>query len=457
MISFQSNGAVVSSGAEMETVRGAFHAQVASVMDTLLAAAVCEIAKIFESSLREHQAELLEKTEEICVLRSELEKVERRCAESAMKGLDAEKQMSESEHGVKLEPDPVNISDDALCQNCENPTGIKKEADFLDEADDSKHEQNGSQSSQGLAIIQDSEMLLAINQQEPPSSTQSKDETSHWDQSNLTAAQLHEEDVPSPSLSVSPKVRSHTSRTEGWLPKLNSPKESTIENLQSDEHVWSGPPNRHTVFEVDETISEDVNGSILNQEPENTSSSHGIESEQRREEGLKNHPRPGLTFKSRDRPQSNFHVLALRNMDCLSHRPAGSGATGRPYTCPYCAKCFAYPSHQRRHLLRHTGVRMHSCQFCDKRFLTASELTVHTRTHTGERPFGCGQCGKRFTRSGNLRAHQRDVHLGKRPFACTECGKRFAHKGNLRVHYHRVHQGQRFFLQEQFHIDSDAV
>uniref|UniRef100_G3Q164 C2H2-type domain-containing protein n=1 Tax=Gasterosteus aculeatus aculeatus TaxID=481459 RepID=G3Q164_GASAC len=122
---------------------------------------------------------------------------------------------------------------------------------------------------------------------------------------------------------------------------------------------------------------------------------------------------------------------------------------GRPYTCPYCTKCFTYPSHQRRHLLRHTGVRLHPCQFCDKSFLTPSELTVHTRTHTGERPFGCAQCGKRFARSGNLRAHQRDVHMGKRPFACGECGKRFAHRGNLRVHNHRVHQGDPYYMEEQ--------
>uniref|UniRef100_A0A8D3C3Z0 C2H2-type domain-containing protein n=1 Tax=Scophthalmus maximus TaxID=52904 RepID=A0A8D3C3Z0_SCOMX len=125
-------------------------------------------------------------------------------------------------------------------------------------------------------------------------------------------------------------------------------------------------------------------------------------------------------------PESNSQSLTLRHTNALSHPPAPGGGNGRPYTCPYCAKCFTYPSHQRRHLLRHTGVRLHPCQFCDKSFLTPSELTVHTRTHTGERPFGCAQCGKRFARSGNLRAHQRDVHMGKRPFACTECGKRFA-------------------------------
>lgn len=62
----------------MESVRGAFHVQLATVMDSLLAAAVCEIAKIFESSLCEQQAELAYKTQEISILRGKLEKVERR-------------------------------------------------------------------------------------------------------------------------------------------------------------------------------------------------------------------------------------------------------------------------------------------------------------------------------------------------------------------------------------------
>ena len=62
----------------MESVRTAFHAQLATVMDSLLAAAVCEIAKIFESSLCEQQAELAHKGEEISLLRGKLEHVERR-------------------------------------------------------------------------------------------------------------------------------------------------------------------------------------------------------------------------------------------------------------------------------------------------------------------------------------------------------------------------------------------
>ncbi|KAG7261971.1 hypothetical protein CRUP_010601 [Coryphaenoides rupestris] len=62
----------------MESVRSAFHAQLATVMDSLLAAAVCEIAKIFESSLCEQQAELAHKGQEISLLRGRLDTAERR-------------------------------------------------------------------------------------------------------------------------------------------------------------------------------------------------------------------------------------------------------------------------------------------------------------------------------------------------------------------------------------------
>lgn len=261
---------------------------------------------------------------------------------------------------------------------------------------------------------------------------------------------------------------------------------SSLENLQADGTRCSGPATSNAgtdaqcfrpSFACDETSNEDDDSCFpfVDQEPEDQNSDHnsgqgvgqrGTRQDQaqvptnespwrprddRAERGPINHTRRVTTLGSRDplRPQSNSQSLTLRHTSAVSLPPAPGGGNGRPYTCPYCTKCFTYPSHQRRHLLRHTGVRLHPCQFCDKSFLTPSELTVHTRTHTGERPFGCAQCGKRFARSGNLRAHQRDVHMGKRPFACTECGKRFAHRGNLRVHNHRVHQGDPYYMDDQ--------
>lgn len=263
---------------------------------------------------------------------------------------------------------------------------------------------------------------------------------------------------------------------------------SGLENLQTDGADCSAPASSSTKvdpscfrpgYRSDETSNEgdDSSFSYLNQESENQNSEQSQDMgprgaqpdhpqaasgetawQTRADRALRspvNHTRRITSLANRDslRAQLNSPSLAVRQLNTLIPPPAPSGSNGRPYSCPYCTKCFTYPSHQRRHLLRHTGVRLHPCQFCDKSFLTPSELTVHTRTHTGERPFGCAQCGKRFARSGNLRAHQRDVHMGKRPFACTECGKRFAHRGNLRVHNHRVHQGEPYYTDDQTEPD----
>ncbi|MEQ2195157.1 hypothetical protein XENOCAPTIV_008238 [Xenoophorus captivus] len=345
----------------MESVRSAFHAQLATVMDSLLAAAVCEIAKIFEGSLCEQQAELAQKAEEISRLRCRLEKVERR------------------------------------------------------------HEAKGGCTDEGELLSGDGEGSL----------------------------------------------------------RQQTPIGSGLDNLQPDGTDGSATAsgsigNDSSCFQrgfgSDETSNEgdDTSFAFLDQESENQNSEQGAGEKEaqadltpatsgetawrtRDDRGGINHTRRIAQFATRDplRQQSNSQLLAARQTNALSHPTASSGGNGRPYSCPYCTKCFTYPSHQRRHLLRHTGVRLHPCQFCDKSFLTPSELTVHTRTHTGERPFGCTQCGKRFARSGNLRAHQRDVHMGKRPFACVECGKRFAHRGNLRVHNHRVHQGDPYYTDGQ--------
>lgn len=85
----------------MEAVRSAFHAQLATVMDSLLAAAVCEIAKIFESSLCEQQAELAQKTEEISILRGKLEKVERRQKAKGGGGEDGEMSPGDREGSLR--------------------------------------------------------------------------------------------------------------------------------------------------------------------------------------------------------------------------------------------------------------------------------------------------------------------------------------------------------------------
>uniref|UniRef100_A0A1A8QN63 C2H2-type domain-containing protein n=1 Tax=Nothobranchius rachovii TaxID=451742 RepID=A0A1A8QN63_9TELE len=484
----------------MESVRSAFHAQLATVMDSLLAAAVCEIAKIFESSLCAQQAELAHKTEEISILRCRLEKQERR--QRAKGGGSEEGQVSERREGMRQQTgSELNVEKPASSDSDpEEVFSTLKEEVTMQDGASIKHEHAGSQS----ISVQDTDGILTTGdnkQVEDLSATQTETKVSNWSESShSTDHRPHQDQASAPFVSISQSGRCSPTTDPSlpppgeWLPRLGSAQGgvSGLDNLQTDCISCSAPASCSTEsscfrpgFKSDETSNEAEENAFqfLDRERENrhsnqnTDHSRGVEQKGTQSDHLhvpsgetawqtrdvravrnpSNHTRRITNFGSRNplRPQSNSSSLAARPLSSLIHHPAPGGGNGRPYSCPYCTKCFTYPSHQRRHLLRHTGVRPHPCQFCDKSFLTPSELTVHTRTHTGERPFGCAQCGKRFARSGNMRAHQRDVHMGKRPFACTECGKRFAHRGNLRVHNHRVHQGDPYYIDDQPEPDLD--
>ncbi|KAF6726711.1 Zinc finger and SCAN domain-containing protein 5B [Oryzias melastigma] len=465
----------------METARSAFHAQLAAVMDSLLAAAVCEIAKIFESSLCEHQAELTLKAEEISALRCKLEKVERRPKIKA--GWREEKEVSSGEREGNFRQQTPTTSDpeERLSQSLSK---LKKEEVDLDRAA-LKRECVVLESKMGSVTVQAPDEDHTLIDVLP--ATQPKNKHSDWDQSSCKTDHMPPQDQASlPFLSISdsgccsPRPDLSVTPPKEWVPGQSATSNgvSVQENLLAGgigcsaltSTAATAPSSFQSGYQSEDNSKDDDNKfNFLDQHSENQNSGQSAVQNnagqrednpqvpscespwQNREDGVTSAPysRSWRITSSGSRDSLQSHTLAVRTTNNLGHLPAQSEGNARPYTCPYCTKCFAYPSHQRRHLLRHTGVRLHPCQFCDKSFLTPSELTVHTRTHTGERPFACAQCGKRFARSGNLRAHQRDVHMGKRPFACEECGKRFAHRGNLRVHNHRVHQGDPYYVDEQ--------
>ncbi|XP_077434887.1 uncharacterized protein LOC144059582 isoform X2 [Vanacampus margaritifer] len=443
----------------MDSVRSAFHTQVAAVMESLLAAAVCEIAKIFENSMCEQQAQ-------ISSLLAKLEQVERR--QSTMPGGGGT--AGEGEDTLRTK---------RLIEAGKEPDGVdnKSSRNKPKEVTDS----NTSVKQEPPLASQDLEENVITDQRITDSLTDAhtKGKLSHCNQMRPTEDRPQHESVCPPFLSTSkigccsPGNETSLSQPRQWLPVLDDTRGRMCsqEGLQVTGTSCFVTAGTSTGTDMTENnTKEEINHFVFTEhKPEKHNShqktEHNLRAEQTEVQqhqpqvlspwsddrsGSFSHARQALCS-NRDslRRQSSSEALKTRQASLLSRSGAPSGGSGRPYTCPYCAKTFTYPSHQRRHLLRHTGVRLHPCQFCDKSFLTPSELTVHTRTHTGERPFGCVQCGKRFARSGNLRAHQRDVHMRKRPFACAECGKRFAHRGNLRVHNHRVHQGDPYYMEQQ--------
>ncbi|XP_056295374.1 zinc finger protein 239-like [Pseudoliparis swirei] len=105
-----------------------------------------------------------------------------------------------------------------------------------------------------------------------------------------------------------------------------------------------------------------------------------------------------------------------------------------------------HPSHvsqfaQQQNIFPHGVSKSLDCSFCGERFLSREDLIVHRASHTGELPVLCTFCGKSFVNKTTLGIHMR-IHTGEKPYACTQCGKRFTQNGSLKIHL-RTHSGEK--------------
>lgn len=106
----------------------------------------------------------------------------------------------------------------------------------------------------------------------------------------------------------------------------------------------------------------------------------------------------------------------------------------KPFMCPECGESFRHAARLKSHRLVHSGAQSpFPCPQCGKGFSVLSGLKRHQRVHTGESPYACPQCGRRFKELGNLYTHQR-IHSGVTPYCCQQCGRRFRHLGTYKSH-----------------------
>ena len=67
------------------------------------------------------------------------------------------------------------------------------------------------------------------------------------------------------------------------------------------------------------------------------------------------------------------------------------------YKCDNCKKTFSQNGNLKRHVLTHTGMKIHKCIYCDMIFFEA-HLKKYLLIHTGEKKDKCKDCDKAFSK-----------------------------------------------------------
>ena len=62
-----------------------------------------------------------------------------------------------------------------------------------------------------------------------------------------------------------------------------------------------------------------------------------------------------------------------------------------------------FRNHIIRHMLTHSGEKLHECTECKKTLRQSGNLSTHMLFHTGENPHTCAKCNKSFTQTGKLK------------------------------------------------------
>lgn len=108
------------------------------------------------------------------------------------------------------------------------------------------------------------------------------------------------------------------------------------------------------------------------------------------------------------------------------------------YICPVCNKVFQIMSKMRIHVKEvHVREKNFSCSICDQKFFSKTHVQKHMIKHSGERIHECEICKKSYARKQTLKDHMR-IHSGEKLFVCAVCSETFAQNNGLRLHM-RVH------------------
>ncbi|KAF0039739.1 hypothetical protein F2P81_007974 [Scophthalmus maximus] len=419
-----------------------FRAQLDTAMESVLRRAVCEVMKIFESSLRGHQMELAQKGEEVAHLKVKLQTAEiklreRECGGDGLLEVN-ETQMSETQRELGVVVNPLV------------PTSDVPEIDFEVPDDWCAPLGDDTVAKQDDAVCPSVRLRplliplcrIPIIKQEVTdcdihSDKLRKDVMTSRRGSALNERHMHTQDNSLPTHKR--EIRRRPMRND-----MNQLLKD-IKLVYSDQTAGVGVRTRGRNL-----IAKEQNKTVKGRREEGTTKSESTEQERVESDGAERY--------SCKYCKKLFDTDFGRRVHIRSHK-----------RCRACKKEFLFPSALKCHKLsckklkkmlakRALPTDTPKPEICGEEKATSpsnkqviikkessplsgnhSESLIHNDGSTGK--YLCAFCKKTFPSNSKLKEHER-VHTGEKPYPCFVCQKKFRVKQSLKKHMLRMHRDQ---------------
>ncbi|XP_041710183.1 zinc finger protein 595-like [Coregonus clupeaformis] len=459
-----------------EKVQNAFRVQLSSVMDSLLTAAVCEIAKVFEGSLSQQQEELTQRGDEISALKGKLKQAERRLKEGLKGGEDLDNTSGQTVSSMMTISETEEVPD--WCEPLQSEDSliplskIKKEnkSPWVDlrplsvclwRIPNIKIEQ---------AEDFDNHLLTALARSPPR-----KGSAAEW----LLNRRLR--DLPELSATGSGYGQGSVGRGRGQGLRMTHGRLLRMLKQEKPEPQSSDLSNKN-VSRPRTRQGKDSDFQNKHSEGRHGKTSDLVKKVGRKRKHFKMDPDADeqATISGTDKSFSckycgkGFGREFGLSVHMRSHKKVKIKGT---YKCPQCPKRFHYPSVLRAHMcnshekkkpcssvnemsdsIKQKVKPLSPCRAkttsCNNKPLSASKAkplspkdkptspnnkaSTSKESSTYSKLYSCYVCLKKYCTAHSLRDHER-IHTGERPYPCNQCGQRFRVKQFLKLHLRKAH------------------
>ncbi|XP_022615532.1 zinc finger protein interacting with ribonucleoprotein K-like [Seriola dumerili] len=423
-----------------------FRAEVTTAMDSVLRKALVDIMRIFESSLHDHQMELLQKGEEVAQLKTKLQTAEIKLRELE-RGGDRGVEMNKTQtNEVQKDPEVVlnpsgQTSDvpeidfevpDDWCAPLGCETMIKQDDGVcpsvrlrplliplwripiikqeVADCDIDSHQQRmglrrsrrGSSLNEGHKHTRDK--ILPMNNQG------SRRKPVRSDMKKLLQDIKQEYSIQTGSICLRRRGRNLTgNEQENTVKRRGEERKITVaESKPTEQETVENNGEKKYICKFCKKVFDTVFGRNVH-----------VRSHKRCRGCKKEFPFPSVLRCHKSSCEKLKKLLAKEALRTNPPKPESHGEEKPTLPSKIQVRIIKESSpssgnHRVSSIQNNGSTKRHSCVYCKKKFHARFRLKEHMRVHTGEKPFSCSMCPKKFRINQSLKNHILRMHQNQR-------------------------------------------